>query len=115
PRLLRWITIGVLAEYMLASIIQSIIEFHLPVDFAGAPVLADRNAWYLLQGTLVLIALFACLLFMVSWRLSADLREKNEALSREVEERRKLESLLSTSLEAERALREEQTDFMRVV
>lgn len=72
PRLLRWITIGVLAEYMLASIIQSIIEYQLPADYEGAPVLAGRNAWCLLQGTLFLIALFACLLFMVSSRLSAD-------------------------------------------
>lgn len=115
PRLLRWITIGVLAEYMFASIVQSVIEYRLPSDFESAPVLADRNAWYLLQGTLFLIALFACLLFMVSSRLSADLREKNEALLREVEERRKLEDRLSTSLDRERSLREEQTDFMRVV
>src|SRR5690606_18436824 len=54
-------------------------------------------------------------LFMVNTRLSTDLREKNEALSREIEERRRLETKLSASLEAERALREEQADFMRVV
>jgi signal transduction histidine kinase len=115
PPLLRWITIAILAEYMAASILQSIIEIRLPADFQSAPVLADRNAWYLLQGTLFLVALFACLLFMVSSRLSADLRGKNEALLREVEERRRLEARLNRSLEAERALREEQTDFMRVV
>ena len=115
PTLLRWITIGVLAEYMLASVAQSILESRLPVELQAAPVLADRNAWYLLQGTLFLIALFACLLFMVSSRLSADLREKNHILSREVMQRRRLESKLSASLEAERALREEQADFMRVV
>lgn len=115
PSLLRWITIGVLAEYMAASIVQSIIEYRLPVDFQGAAVLADRNAWYLLQGTLFLIAFFACLLFMVSSRLSADLREKNAALSREVQQRRRLESQLNASLSAERALRDEQADFMRVV
>lgn len=115
PSLLRWTTIAVLAEYMLASIVQSILELGLPADFQSAPVLADRNAWYLLQGTLFLIALFACLLFMVSSRLSADLREKNESLSREVQERRRLESRLSASLETERALREEQVDLMRVV
>ena len=115
PALLRWITIGVLTEYMLASVVQSVIEYRLPVELQGAPVLADRNAWYLLQGTLFLIAFFACLLFMVSSRLSADLREKNSILSREVLERRRLESKLNASLEAERALREEQADFMRVV
>ena len=33
PRLLRWITIGILAEYILASIVQSILELRLPTDF----------------------------------------------------------------------------------
>ncbi|NIJ37539.1 signal transduction histidine kinase [Sphingopyxis panaciterrae] len=115
PPLLRWTTIAVLAEYMAASIVQSIFELQLPASFQSAPILADRNSWYLLQGTLFLIALFACLLFMVSSRLSADLREKNEILSREVVERRRLESQLHASLETERALREEQADFMRIV
>jgi signal transduction histidine kinase len=115
PPLLRWITIALLVEYMVASIVQSVIEYRLPADFQSGPVLADRNAWYLLQGTLFLIAFFACLLFMVSSRLSADLRRKHDALLREVEERRKLECRLNASLETERALRDEQADFMRVV
>ena len=115
PPLLRWITIAILVEYMAASVLQSILEYRLPDSFESAPILADRNAWYLLQGTLFLIAFFACLLFMVSSRLSADLREKNAALSREVEERRTLEARLNASLEMERTLREEQADFMRVV
>src|SRR5699024_7854891 len=70
PSLLRWITIAILAEYMAASVLQSIIEYRLPADFLSAMVLADRNAWYLLQGVLFLIAFFACMLFMVSTRLS---------------------------------------------
>lgn len=115
PPLLRWITIAILVEYMAASVLQSILEYRLPENFESAPILADRNAWYLLQGTLFLIAFFACLLFMVSSRLSADLREKNAALLREVEERRTLEARLNASLEMERTLREEQADFMRVV
>lgn len=115
PAALRWATIAVLAEYMLASIVQSALEFGLPAGFQSAPVLADRNAWYLLQGTLFLMALFACLLFMLSSRLSVDLREKNESLSSEVQERRRLEIHLSKSLEAERAMREEQADLMRIV
>ncbi|RIA36606.1 histidine kinase/DNA gyrase B/HSP90-like ATPase [Hephaestia caeni] len=115
PALLRWITIAVLAEYMIASLVQSAIEVGLPADFKSGPILADRNAWYLLQGTLFLITFFACLLFMVSSRLSADLREKNRALLEEVTERRRLERQLNTSIEVERALREEQADFMRVV
>lgn len=114
PRLLRWITIGILVEYMVASIMQSVIEQGLPAS-VDALVLADHNAWYLMQGALFQIAFFACVLFMVNTRLSTDLREKNDALSREIEERRRLETRLSASLEAERALREEQADFMRVV
>ncbi len=115
PMLLRWITISVLAEYMLASLAQSVIEVYLPSQFQSGPILADRNAWYLLQATLFLIALFACLLFMVSLRLSSDLRDKNQALLEEIEERGRLEGRLSASLGVERALREEQADFMRVV
>lgn len=115
PWLLRWMTIGVLAYYMAASIIHSAIEFWFPATSQDVTVMNDRNTWYLLQGILFQIALFACLLFMVSSRLSADLREKNDALSREVLERRKLQDQLNTSLESERALREEQADFMRVV
>lgn len=115
PPLLRLVTIAILAEYMAASILQSILEYRLPADFDSSPILADRNAWYLLQGTLFLIALFACLLFMVSSRLSADLRRKHDALLQEVEERRRLERRLNASIEAERALRDEQSDFMRVV
>lgn len=114
PRLLRWITIGILAEYMIASIVQSIVEqAGSPANMA--PVLANHHAWFLMQGALFQIAFFACVLFMVGTRLSTDLRAKNEALSREIEERRRLEEKLSTSLETERALREEQADFVRVV
>lgn len=115
PRLLRWITMAVLAEYMAASIVHSAIEFWFPAAPQDIAVLDNRNAWYLLQGTLFLIALFACLLFMVSSRLSAAVIDKNEALSREVLQRRILENQLSASLDAERALREEQADFMRIV
>ncbi|CAN7747263.1 MULTISPECIES: HAMP domain-containing sensor histidine kinase [unclassified Ensifer] len=115
PWLLRWITIAVLAEYIAASIIHSAIEYWNPAVAQDITVLDNRNAWYLLQGVLFLIALFACLLFMVSSRLSEALREKNDALLREVVERRSLENQLNTSLETERALREEQADFMRIV
>src|SRR5690606_15805258 len=113
PRLLRWITIAILAEYMIGSIVQSIIEQNRPRS--DSLILANHNAWYLLQGALFQIAFFACVLFMDGTRLSRDLREKNEALSNEVQERRRLEAKLNASLESERALREEQKDFMRVV
>lgn len=115
PAILRWSMIAVLAEYMVASIVQSVLEFGLPADFQSAPVLGDRNAWYLMQGALFLIAFFTCLLFMVSSRLFVDLRGKNDSLSIEIAERRRLERHLSASLETERALRAEQSDLMRIV
>lgn len=115
PALLRWITIAVLAEYMGASVMLSVIEHLTPPELQSAAVLADRNAWFFLQAALFEIALFVCLLFMVSSRLSADLRRKNLDLSREIQKRRLLEHQLNASLEGERALRDEQADFMRVV
>lgn len=115
PRLLRWITVAILAEYMISSIAQSAIEIMLPAMPRDVTILADRNAWYLLQGVLFLVAFFACLLFMVGARLSADLRSKNAALSDEIEHRRRLEIRLNASLDNERALREEQSDMMNVV
>lgn len=114
PTLLRWVTIGIFVEYMAASIAQSIFEHSLGSSGTSL-ILANHNSWYLLQGALFQIAFFACMLFMVSTRLSNDLREKNAALSREIAMRRELESKLSESLESERGLREEQTDFIRVV
>lgn len=115
PKLLRWATMIILAEYMVASVIQSIVEFRLPSDHVSGPILADRHAWYLLQGTLFMIALFVCLIFMVASRLSADLRDRNESLVAEVNHRRALELRLSASLDVERSLREEQANFMRMV
>jgi signal transduction histidine kinase len=115
PTLLRWIMIALLAEYMGASILHSALEFRWPSEAEGASVLTNRNAWYLLQGALFAMAFVACLLFMVGVRLSTELRDKNDALLREIEERRKLEGMLNVSLDAERRLREEQADFMRVV
>lgn len=114
PMLLRWITIGIFVEYMVSSVTQSVFEHRLPFSETSL-VLANHNSWYLLQGALFQIAFFACMLFMVSARLSNDLREKNAALSREIDMRRELETKLNASLETERGLREEQTDFMRIV
>jgi signal transduction histidine kinase len=111
PRLLRWITIGVLLEYVSASIVQSLLTSRN----SASSVLDNSNAWYFFQADLFLISFFACMLFMVSSRLSADLVAKNDALSREVAERRRLELQLGASLEAEQALREEQQQFVRML
>lgn len=115
PRFLRWITIALLVEYMCASILQSLLVYWYPATVANRPVLSDVNAWYFFQGHLFITGFFICLLFMVGMRLSLDLRDRNSSLAREVAERRRLESELSASLEAEMAAREEQRQLMRMV
>lgn len=114
PRLLRGFTVGVLCYYMVVSIGATAMEYRDPPG-TGLVVLSDRNAWYIMQGIVFVTALFASLILMVSWRLSADLRANNAALRLEVEERKRLEGKLSASLESERLLREEQADFNRFV
>ncbi|WP_172332266.1 HAMP domain-containing sensor histidine kinase [Mangrovicoccus sp. HB161399] len=115
PQFLRWLMIAILSVHMGANVVFSVLEFRRPANAGSAQLLGDRNAWYLLEGNLFLTALFACLLVMVSFRLYDDLRKRNAVLSREVVRRRQLEGDLSRSLDAERGLREEQADFMRVV
>jgi two-component system, OmpR family, sensor kinase len=115
PRALRWITIALLVEYMGASIFQSALAELYPASVESAKVLSDVNSWYIFQGALFLLAFFACLLFMVSARLSADLRDRNTALAREVAVRQRLEGELSDSLATEKALRLEQHHLMRMV
>ncbi|OWU70983.1 hypothetical protein ATO3_19275 [Marinibacterium profundimaris] len=115
PRMLRWVMIAVLVYYMVISVVATILEFRAPPDPGGLALLGDRHAWYLLQGNIVLTGMFASLILMVSWRLSADLRANNAALLDEIEQRRRLERELSASLDTERQLREEQADFTRLV
>lgn len=115
PRFLRWITIALLAEYICASLLQSALVYWYPATVANKTVLSDVNAWYFFQGHLFITGFFICLLFMVGMRLSLDLRDRNSSLAREVTERRRLESELSASLEAEKAAREEQRQLMRMV
>ncbi|WP_158969615.1 sensor histidine kinase [Chachezhania sediminis] len=115
PRLMRGVTIGVLCFYMIAAIVSVVQGLGLPLRIDGLATLGDRNAWFLMQGNIFLTGLFASLILMVSWRLSADLQANNAALRQEVEERKRLERKLSASLEAEKLLREEQSDFTRFV
>lgn len=114
-RVLRWIMIGVLLEYIGGSMVQSVIEIGAPSEAASTAIVTDRNAWYLLQAHLFLVSFFACLLFMVSARLSRELRDKNEALLAEIAERKRLQLQLAASLQAEKTAREEQHQLMRMV
>lgn len=115
PAFLRWITIALLAEYMGASVLQSALVYLYPATVGNGPILSNINSWYFFQGHLFLLGFFLCLLFMVGMRLSMDLRDRNSALAREIAERRRLESELSASLDAEKAARQEQRQLMHMV
>ncbi|MEI2383665.1 HAMP domain-containing sensor histidine kinase [Breoghania sp. JC706] len=115
PRVLNWIGVVLLAEYMIASLLQSALAELYPATVENAPVLSNYNAWYFFQGTLFLMAFFVWMVFMVGARLSAELMDRNAALAREVEVRQRLEGELSDSLAAEKALRTEQRQLVRMV
>lgn len=116
PRALRWITIAVLLEYVMAFIAEFIfMVLPRPINEGRIMVLSNDDGWFFLQANLFLMAYFGCMLAMVSNRLASDLRRRNEALAREVERRRELETELSASLDAEKKLREDQEQFIRMV
>ncbi len=115
PRMLRWITIALLAEFIGASLLQSALFYWSPTTVKSGPVLGDVNSWYFIQGYLFMMGLFICLLFMLGMRLSLDLRDRNMTLAREVHARRRLENKLSASLAAEKSARQEQRQLMRMV
>lgn len=115
PRVLRWITMALLAEYIGASLLQSALVYWYPATVENGPILSNINAWYFFQGHLFISGFFICLLFMVGMRLSMDLRDRNTALAREVSQRRRLEGELSASLDAEKGARQEQRQLIRMV
>jgi hypothetical protein len=45
PRLLRWAAVAVFAEYMVASCVQSLMEYRRPSEAQNVAVLGDGNAW----------------------------------------------------------------------
>jgi two-component system OmpR family sensor kinase len=111
PPLLRWINVGLLLEHAGASVAYSLAVRR---ETSEAQVL-HTSAWYFLENNLYLMATCSCLLLMVGVRLSSDLRIKNSALSHEISERQKLSLQLAESLKTEKALREEQRQFLRMV
>ena len=115
PAILRWITIGVTMEYVLASLIHSGLAFTTYLRDQPQPAIANNNAWFFLQANLFTTGLFASFLFMIMGRLSGELMQKNQELSAEIVRRRQLEKDLATSLNAETMAREEQKQFLRMV
>ncbi len=116
PALLRWITIIVLFEYIVASFIHSSFQAWPQLGLATTEsVVSNTNAWFFLQGTIFLSMFFACMFFMVGIRLSTDLHRTNDELLRELAERKRLEAQLAVSLDAEKAVLDEQYQFMRMI
>lgn len=115
PRLLRWITIIFLSVHAAASVARSIaIGSHASLSEMPAAN-TNAQALYFFEINVFITAYFLCQLLMVGIRLSADLRLKNEALSHEVNERRKLQEQLATALVTEKRTREEQRQLLRMV
>ncbi|MBS4048687.1 MAG: HAMP domain-containing histidine kinase [Alphaproteobacteria bacterium] len=114
PRLLRWSTVGILLSDLVALLLRSVIAID---NWNTQAVLAmdATQAWYFFFFNMFVTGLFLMLLLMVGVRLSYDLRLKNDALQSEVAVRRNLQDQLSASLENEKALRQEQKQFLRMV
>jgi len=114
PHLLRWTTIGFLLSDVGALGLRSAIAIHY-MDDQVALVQPAQQAWYFFYFNIFMTGFFLLLLLMVGVRLSHRLRQNNEDLSREVEERRRLQEQLSTALETEKALQQEQRQLLRMV
>jgi signal transduction histidine kinase len=114
PRVLRWTTIGFLISDVIALTLRSALALHY-YDDQVALMQSELQAWYYLYFNIFMTWLFLSILLMVGVRLAADLRQKNDDLSREVAQRRELQGQLSASLETAKALHEEQRQLLRMV
>ncbi len=115
PRLLRWITIVFLACHAAASIARSVAIAGQAAPDEMPAANTSAQALYFFEINVFITAFFLCQILMLGIRLSSDLRQKNDALSHEVRERRKLQEQLATALSTEKGLREEQRQLLRMV
>lgn len=114
PTLLRWFTVILLFTDVAALTLRTVIAIENIEDQA---VLAQESmqSWYFFFFNIFITGFFLALMLMVGVRLASDLRHKNEALEREVAERRRLQDQLSATLQTEQGLRQEQKQLMRMV
>lgn len=114
PSVLRWFTFGLFATDLIALNVRTVIAV---VHYDDQALLLSNavQSWYFFYFNVFITGLFLSLLLMVGVRLSADLRRKNEALTEEVAQRRRLQDRLTASLDAEKALHEEQHQLLRMV
>lgn len=77
-------------------------------------VLDKTQAWFFLQGSLFLPVVGLLLFLILVFHLTASLKRSNDVLVDEVLKRRKTQSELAVALEKEKALRDEQKNFLRL-
>lgn len=114
PSALRWFGKALMAAEIVALTIRSVtaIQFSLmpAPDFD-----ATFQPWYFFFFHFFLLGLFLLLLLMVGFRLTADLRQKNQDLQDDLQERRRLQDELSATLQTKEAVLQEQQQLLRMV
>jgi signal transduction histidine kinase len=114
PAILRWPAIILFASEIVALTVRSIVTLRI-MNTPGLTFDATIQSWYFFFFNIFVTAFFILLLIMVGNRLASDLRQRNEALQREVAERRRLQDQLTAALGTEKALHEEQRQLLRMV
>lgn len=112
--LIRAAVVVIMAIHGIVALMRSLAQ--LTRSALPSQVLADRlQAWIFLEWSLFFSMLNLIMLLTVVMKFSNSLQTSVTELNAEVAERRKLQHQLARQLEAERALREEQYQFVRMV
>ncbi|WP_341912813.1 HAMP domain-containing sensor histidine kinase [Ferrovibrio terrae] len=114
PAVLRWSMMVLMASEIAALTVRSIVTVRI-MDTPGITFDATVQAWYFFFFNIFITAFFILLLIMVGHKLASDLRQRNVALQNEIAERRSLQEQLTSALEKENALHEEQKQLLRMV
>jgi len=89
---------------------QTMIAPEAPTDY----VLDESQAWFFQQGSLFLPVVGLLLFLILVFHLTASLQRSNDVLVEEVARRRKMQGDLAVAREKEKALRDEQKNFLRL-
>lgn len=114
PSVLRWSMIALMVSEFVALAARSIVTIRI-MNTPGITFDATVQAWYFFFFNIFITAFFILLLIMVGHKLASDLRQRNVALQNEIAERRSLQEQLTSALEKENALHEEQKQLLRMV
>jgi signal transduction histidine kinase len=114
PPVLRWSTIVLMASEIAALAARSLVTIRI-MNTPGLTFDATVQGWYFFFFNVFITAFFILLLIMVGHKLASDLRQRNAALQNEIAERRSLQEQLTSALEKENALHNEQRQLLRMV